>query len=265
MALRCLHSLFSFFLIAYCLGANGINDSSAGSASNEIVVDTGTRASFYPIEEFDNLPGFSSSTAPKALIIHADPKRDSVTSAARDSMAEYLAMKGWELEVHSLYEEGFNPVASEEEAAFFGPAPETTDPVIQMYQRLIREANALVLVYPLWWKQPPAILKGWQDRVFTYGFAYEFVRRSPDSIVSLLTGKKVLFINVVASTEEVYNDQGYLRYLGLADQSLYGAGGMEIAERHIIYLSDCMDISEKRASLKELSNLVSLIEPVGWR
>lgn len=227
-----------------------------------INIDTGSGASHYPDREPGNPSRFSPEKSPKALIIHADPTADNLTGAARDSMAGFLVSEGWEVEVRSLYDDNFNPVASAEEVSFQKPSQNDIDPKIAEYQDLIRKADALILVYPLWWKQPPAILKGWQDRVFTYGFAYEFVNNSPDSVISLLAGKKILIINVVASSQEIYEDQGYLKYLDMADASLFGVSGMSLSQRHIIYSSTNLNMAEKKECLDELSGLVSLIEPL---
>lgn len=227
-----------------------------------IKIDTSSGASLYPDREPGTLTSFSPEKSPKALIIHADPRPDNLTGAARDNIAEFLVSEGWEVEVRSLYDEAFNPVASAEELSFQKPSQNDIDPQITEYQDLIKRADALILVYPLWWKQPPAIMKGWQDRVFTYGFAYEFVNNSPDSVISLLAGKKILIINVVASSRDSYEDQGYLRYLDMADASLFGVSGMELTQRHIIYSSTNMDMDEKKECLDELSGLVSLIEPL---
>ncbi len=235
----------------------------SGTIEGRLVVsiDTITGASTYPDLEEASTRSFSTDRLPKVLIIHADPVNDNLTAAIRDSMANNLASLGWEVEIRSLYEDSFNPVASAEEISFQKLSSAGTDPLVAQYQSLIKKADALVLVYPLWWKQPPAILKGWQDRVFSYGFAYEFVNNSPDSVISLLAGKKILIINVAASSKEVYEDQGYLHYLDLADASLYVASGMELTGRHIIYSSTGLNMKEKKECLDDLTDLVSLIEP----
>jgi len=211
--------------------------------------------------EFTETRAFSPGYIPRALIIHADPESDNLTSAIRDRMAELLLSQGWEVEVRNLYQDGFNPVATADEVSFHKPAPGSIDPQVAEYQALVKQADVLVMVYPLWWKQPPAIIKGWQDRVFSYGFAYEFVNNSPDSIISLLAGRKVLIINVAAGSQEIFEDQGYLHFLNIADASLYGASGMEFVDRHIIYSSTGMGAAEEKACLEELTDLPALINP----
>lgn len=228
-----------------------------------ISVDSVTGASIFAEEDetAEKTRSFTPGRIPKALIVHADPKNNNITAALRDRMAEILVSQGWEVEVRSLYEDSFNPVATADEVSYDKPSLDGIDPQVAEYQALIKQADALVLVYPLWWKQPPAILKGWQDRVFSYGFAYEFVNNSPDSVISLLAGKKLLIINVAASSKDTYEEQGYLHFLDLADASLYGVSGIELTGRHIIYLSTQMGMDEKKDCLYELSDLVPLIRP----
>lgn len=254
-------ALFVLILVPGLIAAAGYSETGMDREMT-IRIDTVSGASLYPDREPGNLNRFSPEKSPKTLIIHADPMSDNLTGAARDSMAGFLISEGWEVEVRSLYDDNFNPVASAEEVSFQKPSQNDIDPQIAEYQDLIRKADALILVYPLWWKQPPAILKGWQDRVFTYGFAYEFINNSTDSVVSLLAGKKILIINVVASSQEVYEDQGYLDYLDMADASLFGVSGMELTQRHIIYSSTNLNMAEKKECLDELAGLVSLIEPL---
>jgi len=249
------------------VSAAGMSDpeSRNGIPANQLVVsvDSISSASLYRVDDnYDyGIRPFSSGKSPKALIIHADPKSNNLTAAIRDHMADILVSHGWEVEVRSLYEDSFNPVATAEEVSFHKPSEGSIDPQVAEYQALIKQADALILVYPLWWKQAPAMLKGWQDRVFSYGFGYEFVNNSPNSVISLLAGKKALIINVAASSRNIYEEQGYLHYLDLADASLYGACGIELTGRHIIYSSTAMGMEEKASCLDELSGLLPLIKP----
>jgi NAD(P)H dehydrogenase (quinone) len=221
--------------------------------------DTGSGASYYPVSGVIHSPGFSDGNSPKALIIHADPATDNLVAAARDYMAGYLVSDGWDVAVRSLYEDHFDPLAGETRLSYTAPPTAASNPDVSEYQKLIREADALILVYPLWWKQPPAMLKGWQDRVFSYGFAYEFVDGVQESVVSLLPGKKLLIINVVAGSRKMYEELGYLRYLNFADRTLFGASGMEFSGRHIIYSATDIGLDEKTRCLEELADLAGFL------
>ncbi len=91
-----------------------------------------------------------------------------------------------------LYRMGFNAVLSAEELAADGTScPVSTD--VSLAQDDIRWADALTVIYPLWWLSMPAIMKGYIDRVFSRGFAYE----SHSGIVrGLLCGKSAVLITI---------------------------------------------------------------------
>jgi putative NADPH-quinone reductase len=75
------------------------------------------------------------------------------------------------IDYHDLYREHPDPLLSEEEIA----RRATFDPLIQQYGREIQNAELLVVVHPDWWGGPPALMKGWVERVFRAGVAYEWV------------------------------------------------------------------------------------------
>ena len=71
------------------------------------------------------------------------------------------------------------------------PRARPADAVVARHCRELAEADGYVVVHPNWWGQPPAILKGWIDRVFRQGVAYEF---SPQGVVGLLAGKSAVVL-----------------------------------------------------------------------
>jgi NAD(P)H dehydrogenase (quinone) len=107
-------------------------------------------------------------------IVYAHPAR---ASFSRDVLAEFmrgLRDAGHTCEVGDLYEMGFEP---EMDAAQYcrevGLDPEAPVPDdVRREQEKIDRADALAFVFPLWWSDVPAKLKGWFDRVLTYGYAY---------------------------------------------------------------------------------------------
>ncbi len=72
---------------------------------------------------------------------------------------------------HDLYNESFNPVLPLEEI----PKNAGLDPLVQVHCDEVAHVDGIVVVHPNWWGQPPAILKGWIDRVIRPGVAYEFL------------------------------------------------------------------------------------------
>lgn len=106
------------------------------------------------------------------LVVHAHPCDESFVAALRDRAVAALERSGHAVEVADLYAEGFDPQLTATERAHHLDAPSTKPQLAAEYARL-RRADGLVLVYPTWWGGQPAILKGWFDRVWAAGVAFD--------------------------------------------------------------------------------------------
>jgi NAD(P)H dehydrogenase (quinone) len=106
----------------------------------------------------------------KASIILAHPNLESFNHAIAKAAAEALVSQGWQVHLHDLYAEGFDPLLPEAELRRDCELPAE----IRQHCDEIVSADGIVIVHPNWWGQPPAILKGWQDRVLRMGIAYKF-------------------------------------------------------------------------------------------
>jgi NAD(P)H dehydrogenase (quinone) len=125
------------------------------------------------------------------VLAHPDPK--SFNHAIAQTAAGRLRQKGHEVILHDLYAEGFDPILPVCEIPENGPVPEE----IQRHCREIANADGIVIVHPNWWGQPPAILKGWIDRVIRPGTAYKFLEgdNGEGVPVGLLKAKAVVVFN----------------------------------------------------------------------
>ena len=126
----------------------------------------------------------------KVLEIVCNPRPGSYNLALAASAREKLISLGHEVTLCDLYKEGFDPVMDSSELA----RSFSLEGLVQRHCRLLSEADGLVVFHPEWWGQPPAMLKGWVDRVFRQGIAYdldgeEFTEKGWKP---LLTGKKGL-------------------------------------------------------------------------
>ena len=120
------------------------------------------------------------------LIIYAHPNPGSFNHAIMETITEELRHNGKGVKIRDLYQMGFNSVLKSEDFANMQRGSVAQD--VKEEQELIRSAEVMIFVYPLWWAGMPAMLKGYIDRVFSEGFAY---RISDTGIAGLLTGKKV--------------------------------------------------------------------------
>ncbi|MCX5843908.1 MAG: NAD(P)H-dependent oxidoreductase, partial [Deltaproteobacteria bacterium] len=105
------------------------------------------------------------------VLIVAHPNAESFNLAIADTAAEVLRKNGHTVLFHDLYGEGFEPLLPNEEL----PKDTFLQPVLERHCAEAVSAEGFVIVHPNWWGQPPAILKGWIDRVFRPGVAYEFL------------------------------------------------------------------------------------------
>ncbi|KAK9367586.1 flavoprotein-like protein [Lipomyces kononenkoae] len=122
----------------------------------------------------------------KVLLVFAHPEEHSFNAALRDIAVEELKAQGHEVQVSDLYAMHWKAeidrfdfptiapdsrlLVSQASGAAFA-ANELTDDVKAEQEKLLW-ADFLILQFPLWWWSMPAILKGWVDRVYAYGFAY---------------------------------------------------------------------------------------------
>ncbi|MGD2036175.1 MAG: NAD(P)H-dependent oxidoreductase [Bacteroidales bacterium] len=103
-------------------------------------------------------------------IILAHPSKESFNHAIARVCRKTLRELGHTVKMHDLYKEKFNPVLPAEEIPRDGKVNKKVD----AYCKEISHCDGIIIIHPNWWGQPPAILKGWIDRVFRPGVAYEF-------------------------------------------------------------------------------------------
>jgi NAD(P)H dehydrogenase (quinone) len=107
----------------------------------------------------------------RVSIILAHPHEGSLNHAIAAAAVDALCQNGHEVRFHDLYAEEFDPLLPPEEMAKDGPVP----PAIARHCHELAKADGIIIVHPNWWGQPPAVLKGWIDRVIRAGVAYEFL------------------------------------------------------------------------------------------
>lgn len=107
----------------------------------------------------------------KCLLVLAHPVDGSLNAALARAAADEITRAGHDLRVRNLYEAGFPPaLTTAERQSYYGHFDRSA--VIAETDEL-QWAEALILVFPTWWFGPPAILKGWFDRVWAPGLAYD--------------------------------------------------------------------------------------------
>jgi putative NADPH-quinone reductase len=119
------------------------------------------------------------------LLILGHPKPKSLNHAIAQTSVSALQEWGHEVLVRDLYQERFDPVMPADENIL---PDEHLPTYLQEYIRHFKEAEGMIIVHPNWWGGPPAILRGWVDRVVRQGSCYSFTK---DGVVSHVGGKIV--------------------------------------------------------------------------
>lgn len=153
------------------------------------------------------------------LIVLAHPDAASFNHALAGAAATALRRAGHSVTVCDLATEGFRAdagphdvIARADETRFHLQAEQAHAardtgyaPDIARHQALVAEADNVILQFPLWWGGPPALMKGWIDRVLSYGFAYVDGRRFD---TGLFHGRRALISVTTGGTRDRFSDQG---------------------------------------------------------
>ena len=137
----------------------------------------------------------------KHLIIYTHLNPASFSKAITDQVEKVSSEKGDEIKIIDLYADKFNPVLEfpDIEHMFMGKdAPSD----VKKYQDLVSWADHLTFVYPMWWGQMPAMLKGFIDRVFSNGYAFVYSKEGIPS--GLLNGKTAQLYVCTGTPNEIY-------------------------------------------------------------
>ena len=202
------------------------------------------------------------------VLAHPEPQSFNAHLARRASQA--LAAQGWSVSLSDLYGMGFDPCerpshyaarkqlgrfdvqAEQRHASESRSIPDMVAAEIGMLDR----ADLLILQYPMWWHLPPAMLKGWMDRVLLYGEVYTSKKRFEHG---RFAGKRAMISVTVGTSPDTYAFDGRsgdielllwpvnftLAYVGYSVLSPFVAYGVEAGLRY-------SDASVLEARLKQV-------------
>lgn len=195
------------------------------------------------------------------LLVHAQPERTSLTRHLVNIAKEVLTAQGHTVAESDLYNMGWKAVFDaqdfpdrmnmerlsfiEESGHAFAKGCQTTD--VEQEQNKVRAADAVVLLFPLWWFSMPAIMKGWIERVWAYGLAYGYrgAGNAHRYGEGSFAGKRAMLAISIGGPEKDYTPRGIN---GSLDQLLFpvthGAlfyTGMEVLPTFAVYGSGRLD------------------------
>ncbi len=224
----------------------------------------------------------------KVLLVHAHPERTSVTRHLVATAIQALTAQGHEVMASDLYGMGWKAVfdgedfpqrANADRLSFidesrhaFASRCQTAD--VEEEQRKLLAADALILLFPLWWYSMPAIMKGWIDRVWAYGLAYGYQGAGNAYRYGEggFAGKRALLAVSVGGPEQDYSPRGIN---GPLEQLLFPITrntlfypGMEVLPTFAVYGTGQMDavrMVEATAAWRGRLERLFEDEPIGFR
>jgi NAD(P)H dehydrogenase (quinone) len=193
------------------------------------------------------------------IVILAHPNKQSFNHAIAYKIVSSLKNNNHKVIFHDLYDEDFNPSIPYEEIRKNG----RIDSKIINYCNELKTCNGIIFVHPNWWGQPPAILKGWIDRVIIPGVAYKFNENDKGEGIpsGLLTGIKAVVFNTT-DTEykremEVFGDP----LDTIWKNCIFGFCGIEDYFRKVFGIIVTSTDSERKKWLFETGEIINKFFP----
>jgi len=225
------------------------------------------------------------------LIVFAHPEPKSLSASLRDVAVRELQAAGHTVQVSDLYAMGWKSEIDRADFSALGPderllpvlaskhafeSGTLTADVKAEIEKLLW-ADMLILQFPLWWFTMPAILKGWVDRVFAYGFAYGVGEHSDKRWgdrygEGTLAGKRAMLIVTAGGWEEHYSPRGIN---GAIDDLLFPINhgilyypGYDVLPPFVVYSTDRFNEQRFEAaaeSLRERMRTLETTRPIPYR
>lgn len=188
-------------------------------------------------------------------ILLAHPNPGSFNHAIAATAADALRNLGHSVIVHDLHQEGFDPLLP---AAELGRDP-VLPPDVMLHCEEIARADGIIVVHPNWWGTPPAVLKGWVDRVLRPEVAYRFVAgdNGEGVPVGLLPAKAAMVFNTANTPPErelaVFGDplEGFWR------KCVFEFCGVRNFHRRTFSVVITSTLAQRQAWLEEVRSIVT--------
>jgi len=189
----------------------------------------------------------------KVLVVYAHPNPASFNRAVLECTGEGLRNAGHQVRIRDLYHEAFDPVLSRSDLARL--AVGETPPDMRAEQSQVAWADTLVLIYPVWWFGPPALLKGWFDRTFTHGFAFRY---GPAGHMGLLAPRKAAIVATLGGSAEEYRQRDWESLLlRPTAEGVLGYCGIELCGFRLLYEVPGSARAARQAMLEQVTTFAA--------
>lgn len=137
-------------------------------------------------------------------IIVSNPSKDSFSKKILESVKNGLDRKNKSYNIIDLYEDNFNPIMTQKQLELYSSG-QTDDDLVKEYQSNLKESDEIILIFPIWYNNVPAMLKGFFDKVFVKEFAFtEEYKRPKGLLTNIKSG--ILITTSESDTEYIKNE-----------------------------------------------------------
>ena len=192
----------------------------------------------------------------KHLVVYCHPYTKSFNHAIKETYVNTLRADGHDVRLRDLYSMKFDAIlkASDLEMLLTGRIPED----IQVEQDHITWADIITFIHPTWWHLFPAQLKGYLERVYSHGFAYD-VNEDETEAIGLLKGKKVVVITTTGAPQEYYEKTGLFKSMAHIIDDYFILCGMEILIHKYFFGVPYITHDQRTTMLEEVKEIAQTI------
>jgi NAD(P)H dehydrogenase (quinone) len=194
------------------------------------------------------------TTKMKILIILAHPDSNSFNHAIAATCRNRLIEHGHSVVFHDLYKEDFNPIIN----SFEIPKQAPIDHAIQEHCNDLIASDGIIVIHPNWWGQPPAIMKGWIDRVIRPGIAYQFEEgdNGEGAPIGLLKAKIGIVLNTSNTSAERENNIFKDPLDTIWKNCIFDLCGVKQFDRKMFRIVVTSDLKQRKLWLSEVEMMI---------
>lgn len=193
------------------------------------------------------------------LIVYSHPSQQSYTYQVLTQLRAALTQKTWSVEISDLYALNFQSdmTTQEYEREALGKVELPLAHDVLDEHKKIQRADCIIFLYPVWWSDCPAKLKGWFDRVLTVGFAYKQSDKSP----GMQTVKYGVALCTAGYTTEALKEMGIAQSMEAV--MLHDRFGKRFEQKEMIILGGTLDrASAEQQHADQINSLINKLETI---
>lgn len=137
---------------------------------------------------------FDGHRSVRILIVYCHPYDQSFGAAMLERATKTLTASGHDIRTLDLYRDGFDPVLSRDEWLSYMTETERNIAALQEHVDALLWAEGLIMIYPTWMYGPPAMLKGWMERVWLPGVAFDVAPERKRGLIGRLSNIRLFTV-----------------------------------------------------------------------